>query len=154
MRGLGVREGWEGEPLGRGSMSLSQPLHHPFPPCSFYVAMQVAQAFLNGRMKGMGDALHHLELWGYKLEHVQVGVRCRRMLTCSHCCTALPPPSCHSGIQPMVPCIFLSAEPSFAANLALTRPHFPSYWNVRPFSLPPTTLTTGSRASRRTSGAG
>ena len=32
---------------------------------------QVVKAFLNGRMRGIGDAMHHLEVWGYKLEYEQ-----------------------------------------------------------------------------------
>lgn len=33
---------------------------------------QVVRAFLTGRMSGIGDGLHHLELWGYRLEAVQL----------------------------------------------------------------------------------
>lgn len=33
--------------------------------------LQVVRAFLSGRMSGIGDAVHHLELWGYRLHHVQ-----------------------------------------------------------------------------------
>ena len=32
---------------------------------------QVVRAFLGGRLRGVGDALHPLELWGYRLEYVQ-----------------------------------------------------------------------------------
>eukprot|EP00955_Chlamydomonas_euryale_P104062 365535-Chlamydomonas_euryale.AAC.98 len=36
-----------------------------------WMDVQVVAAFLNGRMSGIGDALHHLELWGYRLEYEQ-----------------------------------------------------------------------------------
>eukprot|EP00983_Pelagomonas_calceolata_P049076 1141334-Pelagomonas_calceolata.AAC.7 len=35
---------------------------------------QVVQAFLAGRMRGIGDALYHLELWGLHLQYAQQAV--------------------------------------------------------------------------------
>lgn len=35
---------------------------------------QVVQAFLSGHMRGMGDVIYHLELWGLRLVHVQQAV--------------------------------------------------------------------------------
>ena len=33
--------------------------------------LQVLRGFLTGRMKGVGDVMHQLEVWGYRLHHVQ-----------------------------------------------------------------------------------
>ena len=37
-------------------------------PCT---VLQVVKGLLTGRMRGVGDVLHQLELWGYRLNHVQ-----------------------------------------------------------------------------------
>ncbi len=42
--------------------------------CAAARACQVVQAFLSGRMCGIGDALYHLELWGLRLTYAQQAV--------------------------------------------------------------------------------
>ena len=33
--------------------------------------MQVLRGVLTGRMKGVGDVIHQLEVWGFRLHHAQ-----------------------------------------------------------------------------------
>ena len=65
------RGGRGGVPPHTHTLRFLFPSFPPSPHSFLPPPLQVVRAFLGSRLRGVGDALHPLELWGYRLEYVQ-----------------------------------------------------------------------------------